>query len=106
MDDMVNWAGNLTFRAARVATPRTIEHAQALVADAAPGTLRPLGTRHSFSPIADTPGVLVSSAGFADASAIHVSDDRASVTTPAGIRYGELARALEARGLALANLAS
>jgi len=106
MDAERNWAQNLTFGTTRVVTPTTTEQLAELVADAAPGTVRPLGTRHSFSPIADTTGVLVSSAGFADAAAIHVADDRASVRTPAGIRYGELARALEARGLALANLAS
>ncbi|HET8896664.1 MAG TPA: D-arabinono-1,4-lactone oxidase [Protaetiibacter sp.] len=106
MDGTRNWAGNLAFRATRVATPRTVDEVQTLVADAAPGSLRPLGTRHSFSAIADTTGVLISSAGFADSSDIRVSDDRTSVTTPAGIRYGDLARVLEADGLALANLAS
>jgi xylitol oxidase len=106
MDAERNWAGNLTFRAARIATPRSVDEVRVLVADAAPGSLRPLGTRHSFSPIADTAGVLVSSAGFADPSGIRIADDRASVSAPAGIRYGELARSLEAEGLALANLAS
>lgn len=103
---MRNWAGNLTFRATRVATPRTIDEVRALVADAAPGSLRPLGTRHSFSEIGDTTGVLVSSAGFAEGSDIRVGDDRTSASTPAGVRYGDLARVLEADGLALANLAS
>jgi xylitol oxidase len=106
MDHLRNWAGNLTFRAHAVATPRTVGDVQALIADAAPDSLRPLGTRHSFSPIADTPGVLISSAGFADTSDIRISDDRASVSAPAGLRYGDLARVLEAEGLALANLAS
>jgi len=103
---MRNWAGNLSFGAAGVATPRTVEQLQRLVTDAAPGSLRPLGTRHSFSAIADTSGTLVSSAGFADASAVRISPDRTSVSTPAGIRYGELARLLDAEGLALANFAS
>ncbi len=106
MDAVRNWAGNVAFRATRVATPRSVDEVRALVTDAAPGSLRPLGTRHSFSQIADTTGVLVSSAELADASDIRISDDRASVSTPAGIRYGELARRLEADGLALANLAS
>jgi xylitol oxidase len=106
MDVTRNWAGNLAFRPTGVASPRTVDEVQTLVADAAPGSLRPLGTRHSFSAIADTTGVLISSAGFADSSDIRVSDDRTSVTTPAGIRYGDLARVLEADGLALANLAS
>lgn len=106
MDRVRNWAGNLTFGTDRVVTPRTVDEVQTLVAAAAPGSLRPLGTRHSFSPIADTTGVLLASAGLADARDIRVAGDRASVSTPAGIRYGELARVLEADGLALANLAS
>ncbi len=106
MDGARNWAGNVTFGTRRVAAPRTVDEARELIADAAPGSLRPLGTRHSFSPIADTTGVLISSAGFAAASDIRIGADRASVSTPAGIRYGELARVLETEGLALGNLAS
>lgn len=100
-----NWAGNLAF-AGGVATPRDVDEVRALVRDARPGSLRPLGTRHSFSPIADTQGTLVSSAGLADPSDVVVAPDRASARVPAGIRYGELARVLHADGLALANLAS
>lgn len=106
MDRVRNWAGNLTFGTDRVVTPRTVDEVQSLVADAGPGSLRSLGTRHSFSPVADTTGVLLASTGFADAGDIRIADDRASVSAPSGIRYGELARALEAGGLALANLAS
>jgi xylitol oxidase len=106
MDRVRNWAGNLTFNTDRVVTPRTVDEVQLLVADAGPGSLRSLGTRHSFSPVADTTGVLLASAGFADVGDIRIADDRASVSTPSGLRYGELARALEADGLALANLAS
>ncbi|MBN9142140.1 MAG: FAD-binding protein [Micrococcales bacterium] len=102
----LNWAGNVAFGAARVATPATLAELRQLITSADPGSLRPLGTRHSFSRIADTTGTLVSSAGFADPAGVAIASDRASVSVPAGIRYGELARALEARGLALANLAS
>jgi xylitol oxidase len=101
-----NWAGNLTFSTDRVVTPTDVDELRRLIADAAPGSLRPLGTRHSFSPVADTPGVLISSAGLADAANISVADDRTSVSVPAGIRYGDLAVVLEAQELALANLAS
>ncbi|TXK17658.1 FAD-binding protein [Homoserinibacter sp. GY 40078] len=101
-----NWAGNIAFGAGRLVAPSTIDDVQQLFAEASPGSVRPLGTRHSFSPIADTPGTLLSSSGFADANEIRISEDRASVSVPGGIRYGELARALEAEGLALANLAS
>ncbi|PZQ91679.1 MAG: FAD-binding protein [Leifsonia xyli] len=100
-----NWAGNIDF-AGELATPASVDAVRERVADAAPGSLRPLGTRHSFSPIADTSGTLLSSAAFADPARIRLAPDRASVSAPGGIRYGELARALEAEGLALANLAS
>ena len=100
-----NWAGNVAFTG-RIATPTTVDELRALVTDAAPGTLRPLGTRHSFSRIADTPGTLLSTAALAEPAEVRVSADRASVSVPAGIRYGELARVLEREGLALANLAS
>ena len=100
-----NWAGNIAF-AGRVVAPRDIDEVRALVRDAPAASLRPLGTRHSFSPIADTAGVLVSSSGLADAAALQLAADRTSVRVPAGIRYGDLARVLDAHGLALANLAS
>jgi len=101
-----NWAGNIEFSATGVATPSTTDEVRALVRSAAPGGLRPLGTRHSFSPVADTTGVLVSSAGFASPSDVRIAPDRGSVSVPGGIRYGELARVIEAEGLAVANLAS
>lgn len=101
-----NWAGNLAFGTSRVASPTSIDEVRSLIAAAAPGTLRPLGTRHSFSSIADTTGTLLSSSGFGDPSDIVVAADLRSVSVPAGMRYGDLARALDRHGLALANLAS
>jgi len=101
-----NWAGNVTFAAAAIEVPSSPDEVVELVRAAGPGGLRPLGTRHSFSPIADTTGTLVSSAGFATLSDIRIAPDRLSVSVPGGVRYGELARVLEAEGLALANLAS
>ena len=65
---------------------------------------RALGTGHSFSRIADTPGELISVAGLpqiADIDAV-----AATVTAAAGVRYGDLARRLNAAGWALPNLAS
>lgn len=101
-----NWAGNLVYSARGRATPRSIPELQQLIRTAEPGGLKALGTRHSFSPIADTTGLLISSAGFADPHEIRISADQRSAWVPAGIRYGELSIALEKRGLALANLAS
>ncbi len=100
-----NWAGNVSF-AGDVTAPTSVEAVAELVHTSPPRGLRPLGTRHSFNSIADTRGTLLSSAGFASVDEVRVADDGASVSAPAGMRYGELARLLESRGLALANLAS
>jgi xylitol oxidase len=97
-----NWAGNVRFGAQRVVRPRNVTELQELVRSAA--RVRALGTGHSFSPIADTPGVLVSVADMPPQVAI--AEDRTTVTVSAGTRYGELATRLQADGLALHNLAS
>ena len=50
-----NWAGNLTYRAAAVHHPAThVAQVQDLVARLP--RVRALGTRHSFSAVADRPG--------------------------------------------------
>jgi xylitol oxidase len=99
---MKNWAGNLTYGTTRVLRPRSVEEAQELVAGAE--TIRPLGTRHSFSEVADVPpgGVLLSTEHLDRVVGI----DSGTVTVEAGIRYGELSATLYEHGLALANLAS
>jgi alditol oxidase len=97
---MKNWAGNVTYSAAQILTPRTVEEAQQLVAAAA--RVRPLGTRHSFNRIADTDGALLSTEHL---DRIVDVGDR-TVTVEAGVRYGELGRSLHERGLALRNYAS
>ncbi len=97
---MRNWAGNVTYRAANVLRPHSVEEAQELVA--ATDRLRPLGTRHSFSAVADSTDALLSTEQL---DAI-VEVGHETVTVEAGIRYGELGSALHERGLAVANYAS
>jgi xylitol oxidase len=95
-----NWAGNVAYAAARVHRPGSVAEAAELVAAA--GRIRALGTRHSFSAVADTAGELVSTERLD-----RVLDVRADgVTVEAGITYGKLGRALAAHGLALGNFAS
>lgn len=103
---VTNWAGNVEFAASAIAEPSTADAVVELVRGAPAGGLRPLGTRHSFSTIADTTATLLSSAAFASPHDVRIAADRESVSVPGGIRYGELARVLESEGLALANLAS
>ena len=98
---LTNWAGSHTYRARVIHAPATREQVQEIV-EAAP-QIRVLGSRHSFTDIADAaelvtlehlpPGVVVDRAAM-------------TVTCGGGVRYGELALELAREGLALANLAS
>src|ERR1022692_5116878 len=99
---LTNWAGNVRFSASQVHRPASVPELQRLVA--ASSRVRALGTGHSFSPIADTPGTLISVAGLP--KIIDVDARRRSVTVSAGLTYGELAPDLHKRGYALRNLAS
>ena len=97
-----NWAGNVTFGAAAVHRPTSVEQLQELVA--ASTRVRALGSGHSFSTVADSDGDLVS---LADLPArFDVAEDRRSVTVAGGLRYGEVAPRLHAGGLALHNMGS
>ena len=102
MTGLTNWAGNVRFRAARFHRPDSIDALQAIVRTS--DRLRVLGTGHSFSPIADTTGDLVSVADLPQC--VEIAADRATVTVSAGMRHGEIATRLQADGLALHNLAS
>ncbi|WP_371483812.1 FAD-binding protein [Kitasatospora sp. NBC_00315] len=97
-----NWAGNITFRAARQHRPSSVDELRRIVADAE--HVRALGTGHSFNRIADTDGDLVRLDGLP--RRIDVDPASSTVTVSAGLRYAQLAEHLHARGHALANLAS
>jgi alditol oxidase len=99
---LTNWAGNVRFSASQVHRPTSVPELQRLVA--ASPRVRALGTGHSFSRIADTPGTLVSLAGLP--KIINIDAGRPSVTVSAGLTYGELAPELHNRGYALRNLGS
>ncbi|GAA2734349.1 alditol oxidase [Pedococcus aerophilus] len=102
-----NWAGNHTYAAARLVAPRSVPDLQALVAGA--DRVRALGSRHSFTGLADTEGVLVSTAALEDPStpgAVEVDAGARTATVPGGASYGLVAAELERQGWALASLAS
>ena len=65
--------------------------------------VRVLGSRHSFTDLADSDELVSLESLPAD---VAVDRDARTVSFSAGLRYGELAEALEREGLALANLAS
>jgi xylitol oxidase len=94
-----NWAGSYAYRARTIHRPTSLEQLQEIVA-AAP-RIRVLGSRHTFSDIADS-DELVSLESLPQE--ITVSGD--AVTIDGATRYGDLARRLEGEGLALHNLAS
>ena len=97
-----NWARNIEFSAAELATPGSLTELQQVVAGA--DRVRALGSGHSFNRIADTSGVLVATAGAG--SIMSVDPERRVVRVSGGVRYGELARYLESVGYALGNTAS
>ena len=66
--------------------------------------LHALGAGHSFSPVADSPGALITLDSLPQE--IEIDSQRATVRVGGGVRYAELAGSLNARGFALANLAS
>jgi len=99
---LANWAGNVVFGAERFHRPTRVQDLQRLVARSS--RVRALGTGHSFSPIADTTGDLVSLADLP--KIIEIDTDRSRVWVSAGVRYGELAQFLNDAGYALGNLGS
>jgi xylitol oxidase len=96
-----NWAGNYRYRATALHRPTTLDQVRELVAGAT--RLRPLGSRHSFTAIADSTELLSLDGLPADVAVDHAAG---TVSFAAGLRYGELAETLRAEGVALANLAS
>jgi xylitol oxidase len=94
-----NWAGTHTYRAARLHQPTSVEELREIVARAP--RVHVLGSRHSFTDIADSDELVGLEALPAD-----VVVEGGRVSFAAGLRYGELAEALQAEALALHNLAS
>ena len=97
-----NWAGNVSYGAARHHEPTSVADVQALVA--ASTKLRAVGSRHSFNTITDTEGDLVSLASLP--RVVELDPQARTVTVDGGVKYGELATQLNDNGWALANLAS
>jgi xylitol oxidase len=101
-----NWAGNHRYPTETLHRPASVEQVQELAARAP--SLHVLGSRHSFSAIADA-AELVSLAPGPDgglAADVVVDRDAGTVSFSGGLTYGQLAAPLEEAGLALHNLAS
>src|SRR5258708_17965137 len=96
-----NWAGNLTYSTDHLHTPASVEEVRQVVMQCA--KLRALGTRHSFSTIADSTANQISLKRLDE---ITIDDKARVVTVGAGVAYGQLAPVIDAHGFALHNLAS
>jgi xylitol oxidase len=99
---LTNWAGTITFDAARVHRPESLDELRRLV-EGSP-RIRALGSGHSFSDVAVTSGDLVRLDRLP--GEVDVDPAAGTVAVPAGMRYAQLAAELERAGFALANLAS
>ena len=99
---MKNWSGNVTFEPALVVRPTSVADIQSAVI--AGESVRALGSAHSFNTIADSKDVMISFEHFPQVAEIDLVTKQ--VRVPAGLRYGELASALHAAGLALPNMGS
>jgi alditol oxidase len=97
-----NWAGNHSYRAARIARPASEDELREVVLSSP--AVRALGTRHSFNDLADTSGLLVATDGLPPT--VRIDAEARTVTVSGGLRYGDLARELQTAGWALHNLAS
>ena len=96
-----NWSANYVYSTDTVFEPATTAEVQDAIRSVS--HLRALGTRHAFNGIADSTTAQLLTHRL---NSVEVNAANSTVTVGAGIRYGELALALEARGLALPNMAS
>jgi len=96
-----NWAGNITYSTGNVHTPATVDEVRAVVKGCA--KLRALGSRHSFNTIADSDANQIS---LTRLDQVDIDDKTHTAVVGAGLKYGQIAPILDARGYALHNLAS
>jgi xylitol oxidase len=92
----------VVFRPERFVRPRSVEQLRELVAGA--DRVRVLGTGHSFSEVAATPGLLLSLAELP--LVVDVDAAAATARVSAGARFGDLMGPLNDAGLALHNTGS
>ena len=97
-----NWAGNVTYGAREVRRPASLDELAEVVTTSP--TVRVVGTRHSFSEVAATDGVLVSLDALPSSVTVDPASSTARVT--GSPRYGEVVPRLDAAGFALPNLGS
>jgi xylitol oxidase len=95
-----NWAGNVTFTAAEVVEPTSADDLRAIVRGS--NAVHVVGSGHSFSPVADTSGTLVSLAAMPEVFEV----SGRTVRVGAGMTLAALSPRLHDAGLALHTLPS
>jgi xylitol oxidase len=96
-----NWSGNYHYSTDKVLQPASVAEVQDAVRSVT--GVRALGTRHSFNGIADSKIAQISTLKLKD---VNIDPATRTTTVGAGIRYGDLATQLDAKGFALHNMAS
>ncbi|MEQ0560131.1 FAD-binding protein [Amycolatopsis sp. NEAU-NG30] len=96
-----NWAGNHTYGADAVLTPRTVDEVREAVAGA--DRVKALGSRHCFNAVADSPGGVLLDLRALD---VPLEFGDGTVTVGGSARYGDFAQQLHDAGYAVPNLAS
>ena len=99
---VTTWAGSYVFGAAQFVHPGSLAELQEVVAGAS--RVRALGSRHSFTDLADTEGTLVCLDRLDPA--VVLDAERGEVTVGGGATCGLLAETLHAHGHAFATMAS
>lgn len=99
---MKNWSGTVTFADSQTFAPATTAELAQIVATNP--KVRARGSAHCFNAIADTDAISITFENLPQE--LVIDRENQIVTVSAGIKYGELAVALEKRGWALHNMAS
>jgi alditol oxidase len=97
-----NWAGNQQFHAQQTIQPETTGELREIVRSS--DRVKAIGTRHSFSPIADTDGTIISMASFD--RILELDEQHQTVSVGAGMPYGSFCAQLNEAGYAVHNMAS
>jgi FAD-linked oxidoreductase len=99
MNEWKNWSGSVTARPREFARPKTEAELAAIVTRAA--KVRVAGAGHSFMPLCETDGVLISLADLE--GDVELSADKKSAWAPAGWSLAKLTAALWDKGVSLIN---
>lgn len=101
---MKNWSGSQEYKPAQIAKPSSEGAIVAVVKEAISGgkTIRPIGSGHSFSPVAVTEQILLSLEAYT--GIVRVNKTTNEVTVRAGTTLKALGELLFLQGLAMENL--